>query len=134
MIEITKSGFIHSFLKKLEKAEKQREECAQIITQCDNETQDILHRLELEENSQYDMILMAIAIKAVRKRRRETKDENERLKLIMDWVSNNGNAIRSLKSLEKQLDAKAKVDAKRKYNSRTDIVCRVLGEQEETDT
>lgn len=91
------------------------------------ETQDILHKIELCNNSYEDMAEMAIGIKAVRQKRRCVKDIIIAANPILKWVEENSKAI---KSLEKCLGETRKAEQgleNRQYVAKTDIMTHILG-------
>lgn len=91
------------------------------------ETQDILHRIELCNNSYEDMAEMAIGIKAVRQKRRCAKDIMTAASPMLKWAEENSKAI---KSLEKCLGETRKAEQgleNRHYLAKTDIITQILG-------
>ena len=63
---------------------------SQMEIDADNQTQDILHRLELNQDSAADMERMAQALQAIRKTRREAKDSKAKAEPVMRWIKENG--------------------------------------------
>lgn len=68
------SGKISNFLDFLKYCEDLNRQATVMEIDMDNRTQDILHRMELAENSQYDYICMGFTLKDVRQKRRQAKD------------------------------------------------------------
>lgn len=60
--------------------------------EADNETQDILHELELQRNTYHENALLAKALTDSRKKRRRAKDSCEILDPILRWKQQNQNA------------------------------------------
>lgn len=86
------------------------------------ETQDILHRLELGNDSYEDMAEMAIGMKAVRQKRRRSKDTITAANPMLKWAEENSKAV---KSLEKCLGETRKAEQgleNRHYTAKTDIL------------
>lgn len=92
------------------------------------ETQDILHKLELEENTYHEYARLSKTLKKVRIERRKAKDTIEQLGPLVTWVAQNSNVT---KELEKVLGAMRKAEKNmqyRHYNPKTDIVNQALKE------
>ena len=95
------------------------------------QTQDILHELELESHSGPEMVLLAKALRDVRRERRLAKDNVVMLKPLADWAEKYKNVTNSLKNA---LGAERKAEAyvqERAYYGRTDIVQKTLRKAEE---
>lgn len=84
--------------------------------EANNETQDILHNLELEEHDYRDFARLSKELKAIRKKRRKAKDMMEITAPILEWVE--GHRAET-KSLERLLGDVRK--AERKMENRTYI-------------
>lgn len=90
------------------------------------ETQDILHKLELDETTYHEKAKLAKTLSDVRKKRRESKDNAAILEPIVNWRDCNKQAIHSL---EKLLGEVRKEEAKtegRAYYPRTEVVQKAL--------
>lgn len=68
-----------------------------VIRECDEETQDILHDLELVPHTHNERGRLAKRLAEVRKIRREAKDAAETLNPFVDWVVDNQHAVNRLK-------------------------------------
>lgn len=68
-----------------------------VIRECDEETQDILHDLELVPHTHNERGRLAKRLAEVRKIRREAKDAAETLNPFVDWVVDNPHAVNRLK-------------------------------------
>lgn len=88
----------------------------------DEETQDILHRLELEEDSWQDMEKMAEVLKAVRRRRREAKDIKMLSEPVLDWLLKNKGIINSMEQMLGEVRKIEKRVKDRRYIEKTGIV------------
>ena len=92
------------------------------------ETQDILHKLELEEITYHEHVRLSKALKKVRIERRKAKDTIEQLGPLVTWATQNSKVI---KELERVLGEMRKVEKNmqyRHYNPKTDIVNEALKE------
>ena len=90
------------------------------------ETQDILHKLELEEITYHEYARLSKALKKVCIERRKAKDTIEQLGPLVTWVVQNNKVI---KELERVLGEMRKVEKNmqyRHYNPKTDIVSQAL--------
>ena len=93
------------------------------------ETQDILHKLELEEITYHEYARLSKALKKVRIERRKAKDTIEQLGPLVTWVVQNNKVI---KELERVLGEMRKVEKNmqyRHYNPKTNIVKETLKEE-----
>ena len=92
-----KSHIIESFLNFVKECE---EICVTSKANIENEdklTQDLLHKLELEDNTVLEEADIAKQLKDCRKRRREYKDEREIATCLEEWSSENQKCIEKLK-------------------------------------
>lgn len=97
-----------------------------ILEDTEAETQDILHKLELEENTYHEYARLSKALKKVRIERRKAKDTIEQLNPLVNWSDQN---LKTIKELERVLGEMRKVEKNmsyRHYNPKTDIVNEVL--------
>lgn len=92
------------------------------VAQYENETQDLLHSLELENNSYHESARIARTLAEVRQQRRISKDIMTVIKPLFDWVNDNGKTINSLERLLGDMRKAEKIKEKRSYFYRTDIV------------
>lgn len=93
------------------------------------ETQDILHKLELEEITYHEYARLSKALKKVRIERRKAKDTIEQLNPLVSWGNQN---LKTIKELERVLGEMRKAEKNmcyRHYNPKTDIVNQVLKEE-----
>ncbi len=94
--------------------------------EADDETQDILHSLELDENTYSDCAELSLALIKIRQERRAAKDTKLQLQPIIDWTAQNAKIVKNMEQLlgtvrkaEKNLDCRC-------YRPRTDIVEKTL--------
>lgn len=64
--------------------------------ECDGATQDLLHSLELDHNSDDVMLSISKSISDVRNKRRNAKNRMLYLQPIVDWASKNKNVLDEL--------------------------------------
>lgn len=88
----------------------------------DNQTQDILHNIEINDNYPDDYILQGIALKNIRKDRREAKDIQKITHPIVQWVQQNQKTINELEKLLGSVRKAEKSTQGRTYSNRTKIL------------
>lgn len=92
----------------------------------DKETQDILHRLELEDDNYQDTLELATALSTIRRKRRIAKDIIAAAEPVSKWAAENSKAI---KTLEQCLGETRKTENRlenRHYVAKTDILESIL--------
>lgn len=92
------------------------------------ETQDILHKLELEENTYHEYARLSKTLKKVRIERRKAKDTIEQLGPLVTWVAQNSKIIKELEKVLGEMRKAEKNIQYRHYNPKTDIVNEALKE------
>lgn len=121
------SEYIKGFLDFLNSSQEDYNIATQQEIDANNETQDILHRIELNDNKYHEYARLSKALRKVRQDRRRAKDKVMQLQPVVEWLSENSKAIRDL---EKLLGAVRKVEKQtenRFYIPKTAIVDEVLG-------
>lgn len=88
----------------------------------DNKTQDILHNIEINDNFPDDYILKGLALKNIRKERREAKDIERITQPIVQWVQQNQKTINELEKLLGSVRKAEKSTQGRMYSNRTKIL------------
>ena len=96
----------------------------------DAATQDILHHIELEENTQQDYIYEGLQLHRVRKERRQAKDTQRMTKPIQEWTAANKRVIRDLEKLLGEVRRQERYIESRSYTPKTDVL-RILEGGEE---
>lgn len=94
----------------------------------DEETQDILHRLELCEDPYLIRKKLSDAIPGIRQSRRVAKDNAELLSPVVQWKEDNPRTLSGLRQLLGELRKIERKQANRAYADRTDIVRQLLSE------
>lgn len=64
---------------------------------CDRKTQDVLHELELQDQTYHERAHAAIELRKIRQRRRAAKDIIDVAIALSDWCSANAGAVNQLK-------------------------------------
>lgn len=113
---------IKAFLEFLKDCEEANQTAASVEADMDLRTQDILHNMELRQNSQYDYICQGIALKNIRRRRREAKDTREITDLICDWSASRKGTIKELEQLLGKVRRAEKKTSNRYYINKTDVM------------
>lgn len=90
---------IEDFLKFLREAEEKFNMAQDEETELNNQTQDILHFLELEKHPYHEYAKLAKKLKTVREERRKVKDYIQETGPIMTWLENNRQTIKNLEQL-----------------------------------
>lgn len=117
---------IEGFLDFLREAQEQYNIAVLSEKDADEETQDILHNLELCKNEYHDYAGLAIALVKVRQGRRNAKDTRQQLQPIIDWEKQNIKTVKGLEQLLGQMRKTEKNLENRFYKPKTDIVEKTL--------
>lgn len=88
----------------------------------DNQTQDILHNIEINDNFPDDYIMQGLALKNIRKERREAKDIQKITHPVVQWVQQNQKTINELEKLLGAVRKAEKSTQGRMYSNRTKIL------------
>lgn len=116
------SEYIETFLNFLREASMQAQQSMEDEKEADSQTQDILHRLELYEDSYRDTAQLGKLLRQVRRDRRKAKEAYERTSPIADWCQENKAFV---KCLERLLGAVRKAEERqqnRLWMPRTDVL------------
>lgn len=89
--------------------------------QANDETQDILHSLELGEHSYHDQAHLAAKLREVRKNRRAAKDLITQTTPIVEWVEHNRGIIKGLEQVLGKVRKEEKNADGRIYTPKTNI-------------
>lgn len=90
-------------------------------SEANDETQDILHSLELEEHNYHDIASLGKKLKEVRQARRMAKDIMLQTYPIKEWAENNRSVIKGLEQLLGKVRKEEKNTEGRFYTPRTEI-------------
>lgn len=124
------SKSIENFLDFLRRIQEENSIALQEQKDHDQATQDLLHRLELGDDSYHDIARLGIALKDVRQKRREAKDIESVLNPIVSWCYTNDKTIKSLEKLLGDVRKEEKNLRNRCYIDRTDAVKEALDKPE----
>lgn len=123
---------LSTFLDFLRSSDEELAVACSIQRDMDQATQDILHHIEMQENTQHGFILEGIALKDIRQKRREAKDREKVLTPIVEWYAANQKVVNELQKLLGRIRKEEKSIENRTYTSRTEVV-RMILEEGETD-
>lgn len=121
-----KSEYISQFLDFMRESVANYEIAKQKQVDADNETQDLLHRLELHDDSYHDMARISKELNKTRQERRRAKDEISELEPICKWVGENAKLLKSMELLLGTVRKSEKATQNRFYIERTDVVKRAV--------
>lgn len=97
-----------------------------IAVSCEKEandaTQDLLHSLELYENTYHKYARTAKKLAQVRQERREAKDKREQLQSVVDWMEENERVLHGLERLLGNVRKAEKATEGRAYTPKTDVL------------
>ncbi len=96
----------------------------------DAATQDILHHIELGENTQQEYILEGQQLSHIRKERRRAKDTQRLTKPIREWMAANKRVIRDLEKLLGDVRRQERSIENRSYTPKTDVLQMLEGGEE----
>ena len=93
------SKSIEAFLDFLREASTQLNIAIMVEQEANDQTQDILHRLELQEHTHHEYAAYAKELKKIRQERRKAKDKISCLTPIVAWADENKSVIKGLEQL-----------------------------------
>lgn len=118
---------IENFLNFLVEAQQEYNMAISDEKLANEETQDILHEVELNENSYHEYAKLSKLLRQVRRDRRLAKDRAQQLQAVVDWANDNPKTI---KELERVLGATRKAEKGtegRYYTLKTDVLSKING-------
>lgn len=116
------SAILSNFLNRLREVELEHRYAQDKLKWCDDATQDILHKLELEPVKYKERARLATKLQNIRRERRAAKDLISVTEDIVEWINTNSSVI---KSLERLLGGVRKAENKlgnRMYFNRTAVL------------
>lgn len=127
------SQSLSDFLEFLRQSQQDYSIAADIETTKSKETQDILHKIELDDVKYHDYAKLGKALKSIRNERREAKNIQLQLAPLVGWIRENQNVVRGLERLLGEV-RKAETNIKNAhYYPRTDVVDEILENKENTN-
>lgn len=117
---------IENFLTFLRESQLAYKFFAEQEKKANEETQDLLHTLELCGNSYHDLARISKSLTNIRRTRRDAKNRIEQLQPIVDWADQNGKTVKELERILGIVRKAEKNVSNRIYTPRTDIVERTI--------
>ena len=112
------SNYIETFLNYLSEVDRSYPLVNAELKKKDDETQDILHELELGDNNYRERAKIATRLKNIRKERRQLKDKIEEIETLYQWVNENKTSINKLQQVLGQTRKQEKYHSNRTYHKR----------------
>lgn len=122
MGEKTYSECVSDFLNFLRDAAQQHRMAVATQQESENETQDILHSLELEEHTYNEVARLGKRLSEVRKNRRSAKDVIAATSPIIDWAETNAASIKAIERLLGDIRKSERYVENRIFTPRTAIL------------
>lgn len=111
---------IEEFLSYLREAQQTHTIAEMDLKEANDARQDILHALELENQSYHESAKLAKTLKEVRQQRRAAKDKIIQTVLVVEWIAENPQTIKALERLLGDVRKAEKSLEHRVYVPRTD--------------
>lgn len=115
---INTSQGIETFLNFLRETERQYHIAEANEQEANDETQDLLHSIELEQHDDAEFARMSRDLQRVRRQRREAKDTMSETLPVLDWIDSNRQVIKGLEQLLGQVRKAEKNTENRIYTPR----------------
>lgn len=125
------SDHIKAFLDWLREVRREYNIAVEDEREANDQTQDILHSLEFDENGYHQSARLSRALRNIRRNRRMAKVVQEKLRPVLEWEEDNPETVKSLEKLLGAVRKAEKCVEGRRYTRRTDAVQRALGEVRE---
>lgn len=122
---------LDAFLKFLRTAEADYRIAELDLEEADAETQDILHKLELDETPYHTKAKLAKALVDVRKKRRQAKNALSELAPIVEFKDKNGNTLSRISDILGTVRNLEKKNKAASYHPKTTIVHDILDKGKE---
>lgn len=87
--------------------------------EANDETQDILHSLELQEHDYHEFARLSKELKAVRQKRRAAKDVMNEISPVLSWIDDNRQVIKGMERLLGDVRKAEKATENRFYTPKT---------------
>ena len=119
------SDKIADFLSYIEEQCQMYDIAKDMLKECDEATQDILHNMEIDPVKYKERARLATKLQSVRRQRRTAKDMTETTKIISIWVKDNKSIIGSLQRLLGDIRKAEKKQQNRTYIPRTNVIAEI---------
>lgn len=116
------SDKIADFLSYMEEQCQMYDIARDMLKECDEATQDILHKMEIDPVKYKERARLATKLQSIRRQRRTAKDITETTKIISIWVKDNKSIIGSLQRLLGDVRKAEKKQQNRTYIPRTNVM------------
>lgn len=116
------SDKIADFLSYIEEQCQMYDIAKDMLKECDEATQDILHKMEIDPVKYKERARLATKLQSIRRQRRTAKDITETTKIISIWVKDNKSIIGSLQRLLGDVRKAEKKQQNRTYIPRTNVI------------
>ena len=116
------SDKIADFLSYMEEQCQMYDIARDMLKECDEATQDILHKMEIDPVKYKERARLATKLQSIRRQRRTAKDMTETTKIISIWVKDNKSIIGSLQRLLGDVRKAEKKQQNRPYIPRTNVI------------
>ena len=116
------SDKIADFLSYMEEQCQMYDIARDMLKECDEATQDILHKMEIDPVKYKERARLATKLQSIRRQRRTAKDMTETTKIISIWVKDNKSIIGSLQRLLGDIRKAEKKQQNRTYIPRTNVI------------
>lgn len=116
------SDKIADFLSYMEEQCQMYDIARDMLKECDEATQDILHKMEIDPVKYKERARLATKLQSIRRQRRTAKDITETTKIISIWVKDNKSIIGSLQRLLGDIRKAEKKQQNRTYIPRTNVI------------
>ena len=120
---------LETFLRYLMDVKSEHESALDIQRETDDLTQDILHSIEMDDNSYHQNGKLVRTLGAVRRKRREAKNLDMVIDPLIGWIYSNQPTIKALEKVLGEMRKAERVNGLRTYHPKTDIVKRTLKEE-----
>lgn len=125
---------VADFLGFLRQAQEDYNIAKSMDSDMEKETQDILHRIELGENTYHEYAKLSRGLKEVRQKRREAKDKWTQLEPIVNWAAEHEETIKSIEKLLGEVRKIERFEENRYYIPKTEIVSQILGDEKKCES
>ncbi len=124
---------IESFLSLLREVERQHNVSLSVEQDANDETQDILHIIELKDIEQSEMSVLCDKLKDIRVKRRKAKDYVVQTNSVVSWIEENKNVIKGIEKLLGEVRKAERYTQNRIFTPKTGISEEIFNNKEEDE-